>query len=251
MAKLEIIEEAELITTDSIKVGSMEVADYREVISSASEIARELTRFIRQRELHCEIHGKEYVYCEGWTSLGAMLGVTSRIISCIENPNIEGEFISTAVSIRTSDGFETGRADASCGPDEKEWKGRLRHARRSMSQTRATSKVFRLTMSWVMKIAGFEVTPAEEMQSRLLAEREKAAMESSTSLGDFAKDGDMPDNFLNHTAALVLAAEDSDSVTRILEGVKCELDQGTITKTQFNDISTLCMRRSVELGGQA
>lgn len=34
---------------------------------------------------------------------------------------------------------------------------------RSMAQTRATGKVYRLALSWIMKMAGFEPTPAEEM----------------------------------------------------------------------------------------
>lgn len=164
MNELITTEQAELVTTENIRVGSMDLADYREVVSKMSGVAKELTRFIRQRELYVAIHGKEYVFCEGWTSLGGMLGVTSKIESCVENPNIEGEFIAAAVAFRTSDGAELGRAEASCGPDEEMWRTRSRQAKRSMSQTRATSKVFRLTMSWVMKIAGFEVTPAEEMQ---------------------------------------------------------------------------------------
>ena len=33
----------------------------------------------------------------------------------------------------------------------------------SMAQTRATGKAFRNLLSWIMKAAGFEATPAEEM----------------------------------------------------------------------------------------
>ena len=35
----------------------------------------------------------------------------------------------------------------------------------SMAQTRAVSKAFRLALSWVMTLAGYEPTPAEEMKS--------------------------------------------------------------------------------------
>ena len=36
-------------------------------------------------------------------------------------------------------------------------------ARRSMAQTRATGKACRLAFSWIMALAGYEPTPAEEL----------------------------------------------------------------------------------------
>jgi hypothetical protein len=40
----------------------------------------------------------------------------------------------------------------------------------SMAQTRATGKAFRNLISWLMKAAGFEATPAEEMDFNKVAE---------------------------------------------------------------------------------
>jgi hypothetical protein len=47
--------------------------------------------------------------------------------------------------------------------DEPTWAKRPGYARRSMAVTRATGKAFRLGFSWIMTLAGYEVTPAEEM----------------------------------------------------------------------------------------
>ena len=57
-----------------------------------------------------------------------------------------------------------------CGSDDEldrygkpVWSTRPRYARRSMAQTRATGKACRLAFSWIMALAGYEPTPAEEM----------------------------------------------------------------------------------------
>ena len=44
-----------------------------------------------------------------------------------------------------------------------------------MAITRATGKAFRLSFSWIMKLAGFQPTPAEEMVDTINAEREEGA----------------------------------------------------------------------------
>jgi hypothetical protein len=47
--------------------------------------------------------------------------------------------------------------------DENLWAKRPTYARRSMAITRATGKAFRLGFSWVITLAGYNPTPAEEM----------------------------------------------------------------------------------------
>jgi hypothetical protein len=137
------------------------------VLEKASEIATQLAKIIDDKKLFVAIKGKRFVYCEGWTTLGAMLGVTVREVECIESPTKPGEFIATAEAIRTSDGMVIGSASASCGPDEKDWASRSRQARRSMAQTRAAGKAMRVLFSWVMNLAGYAVTPFEEVEGQL------------------------------------------------------------------------------------
>jgi hypothetical protein len=43
------------------------------------------------------------------------------------------------------------------------WGSRPKYARRSMAVTRATGKAFRISFSWIMSLAGYATTPAEEM----------------------------------------------------------------------------------------
>jgi len=69
----------------------------------------------------------------------------------------------TVELIRASDGAIIGRGSAICGMDESTWASRPRYARRSMAITRATGKAFRLGYSWIITLAGYAPTPAEEM----------------------------------------------------------------------------------------
>jgi len=137
----------------------LELYGKQEVIINACSIASTLSNIIRQQRLITSIKGKEYVNVEGWTTLGAMLGVIPREVSTTEE---EGIYTSIVELVRISDGAVIGRASAECG-EEEPWASRPRYARRSMAQTRATAKACRLAFSWIMKLAGYEPTPAEEM----------------------------------------------------------------------------------------
>lgn len=135
-----------------------------EVIERASAMASALADVIEKRKLYSMISGRKYVKVEGWTTLGAMLGVLPREVSCVER-EVDGhlEFEATIELVRTRDAAVIGRASALCGRDEPTWKSRPRYALKSMAATRATGKAYRLAWSWIVSLAGYEPTPAEEM----------------------------------------------------------------------------------------
>jgi hypothetical protein len=56
-----------------------------------------------------------------------------------------------------------GGASAECTLNEKNWSGKDSFSLRSMAITRATGKAFRLSFAWIMQLAGFEPTPADEI----------------------------------------------------------------------------------------
>jgi hypothetical protein len=60
-------------------------------------------------------------------------------------------------------GQVVGAAEAECLRSERTWKGRDDYALRSMAQTRAVSKALRGPLGFVVTLAGYEATPAEEM----------------------------------------------------------------------------------------
>lgn len=168
-----------IIRNTGVQLGSMQLAGPEEVVGRATAIANELAKIIQDKKLFSTISGKQFVRVEGWTTLGALLGVTPQEVS----NSADGDGVYTAVVelVRVSDGRIVGRASAECGaPDEVDrsgnptWADRPQYARRSMAATRATGKAFRLAFSWIMSLAGYEVTPWEEMQGVVFDEPNKA-----------------------------------------------------------------------------
>jgi hypothetical protein len=150
-----------------VELGTLHASSPAALIQSASEMARELAAVINTQKLYTVIQGKKFVGVEGWTTLAIMLGVTAREVQTTET--VEGVYTSIVELVRMSDGACISRASAECG-DEKPWNTRAKYARRSMAQTRATGKACRLAFSWIMSLAGYEVTPAEEMTPIIEAE---------------------------------------------------------------------------------
>ncbi len=153
--------------SQAVQLGSMPMDNPGAVIQRATEISKELVKIINDQHLYTVISDKKYVQVTGWSALGAMLGVLPREVSAHEFES--GDVEAVVELIRTSDGAVVGRGSAIVGMEEKDRKGNLtwanrpRYARRSMAITRATGKAFRLSFSWIMSLAGYQATPAEEM----------------------------------------------------------------------------------------
>ena len=135
-----------------------------ELVAVATEAADALAGVIKAKKLFSTISGREYVRVEGWTTLATMMGCLPRELQTTRET--DGSYIAIVELVRMSDGAVLTRASASCGMDEPVWAKRADYARRSMAATRATSKACRLAFSWVMALAGYEVTPAEEIPER-------------------------------------------------------------------------------------
>jgi hypothetical protein len=132
-------------------------------IAAATEIADVLSDVVRSRGLSVRLQGREYVLVDGWTTLAALAEVSPTEIS-VERLE-PGDYLAT-VELMRRDGTELARASALCGTDEKAWGSRPEYARRSMAITRATGKACRIAFGWIMRLAGYESTPAEEMPAR-------------------------------------------------------------------------------------
>jgi len=149
-----------LVPADHVYLGTIVLAP-EQVVETATRVATALKKVVTDRRLFSSIQGKEYVRVEGWTTLGAMLGVLPREV---ETKRLEdGSFEAKVDLVRSSDGMVIGGASALCGMDEPKWASKPDYARRSMAVTRATGKAYRLGFSWIMELAGYASTPAEEM----------------------------------------------------------------------------------------
>ena len=148
----------------------------RTKIGVATEVADCLSGLVRSQGLvvtglNRKDKDAEYVTVEGWEVLGTMLGIVpvTTIIEDIknkqgntvgykaratlyQNPIIENDEIVGGTVIA--------RAEAQA--DRSGFQKDL-FAIASMAQTRALGKAYRMGLSWIMKMAGFEGTFAEDM----------------------------------------------------------------------------------------
>lgn len=140
--------------------------DPQGVVDAASARAKVLANVIREKHLAVGINNREYVRVEGWTLLGTMLGVFPI---CVWSRRIDDGW-EARVEARTLNDRLVGAAEAQCDRSENTWKTRSDFALRSMAQTRATSKALRLPLGFIMALAGYETTPAEEMDALTTAQ---------------------------------------------------------------------------------
>lgn len=155
------------VSPAAVSLGTLQAGSPAALVQGAREMANALADVIEHQKLAKDIQGRKYVKVEGWTTLGVMLGVVPREVQTTEQ---DGIYTAVVELLRMADGVCISRASAECGsPDELDrygkpvWSSRPRYARRSMAQTRATGKACRLAFSWIMALAGYEPTPAEEM----------------------------------------------------------------------------------------
>jgi hypothetical protein len=130
-----------------------------EVVKQASRVADALKGVLVEKNLTKRIGNKEHVLVEGWQTLGSMVGVVPVVAWTRELSN----GWEARVEARTLDGRVVGAAEAMCTSEEKTWKTRDAYALRSMAQTRATSKALRGPLGFVVTLAGYDATPAEEI----------------------------------------------------------------------------------------
>lgn len=134
----------------------------------ASRCARALVQAINGNpQLKVAIQGRDYIKVEGWQTLGAMTKIDRvEVVWCREYtpPGADKPIGWEArVEVRDREGNVRGTGEAMCVRSERTWASRDEFAIRSMAQTRAMGKAYRMALSYVVSLAGYEPTPAEEM----------------------------------------------------------------------------------------
>jgi hypothetical protein len=132
-----------------------------QVLAEATRIADALAQVLRRQKLTTRIQGKEHVRVEGWQTLGGMVGVVPVVTWT--RPLEQGW--EARAEARTLDGRVVGAAEAECLRTETRWGRADDYAVRSMAQTRSISKALSAPLRFIVTLAGFEGTPAEEMPS--------------------------------------------------------------------------------------
>lgn len=125
--------------------------------------ANQLKDLVVDNKLYTNIKGKNYVNVEGWQIAGAFMGIFP-IVENVENLSDGVNYKYRAeVSLQDKEGRKVGHGVAICTNKESGKKNFDEYAVASMAQTRAVGKAFRMNIGWLLKVAGYETTPAEEM----------------------------------------------------------------------------------------
>lgn len=140
----------------------------KDLVEHAAVIANVLKDVIEKQNFVINISGNRYVKVDGWATLGSMVGILPRENKVIRHE--DGSYEASVSLINVKTGYEVGQGSAICAMDEV-WAKRPEYARRSMAITRATGKAYRIGLGWIMKFAGYESTPAEEMDGVVVVAR--------------------------------------------------------------------------------
>lgn len=127
-------------------------------------MANILKSHVVKHELYTNIQGKNYAHVEGWQFAGGLLGMFPRVVT-VENLSngTETKWKADVEIVNLKTGEIVSRGFAVCSNKEGKKKSFDEYAVLSMAQTRAIGKAYRNCIGWVMKLAGYETTPSEEM----------------------------------------------------------------------------------------
>jgi hypothetical protein len=174
-------------STGEIQTLDMTVARKPEVvIAEATEAADALRKLLDKKPNKVMMNGEQYLEFEDWQTVGKFYGLTVKVASSqyIEYGAVRG-FEARAVVMDVRSGMEVSAAEAMCLNDEDKWSTRSKYEwktvqnqrirekvgeepvplfqLKSMAQTRACAKALRNVLAWVVVLAGYKPTPAEEM----------------------------------------------------------------------------------------
>jgi hypothetical protein len=182
-----------------------------EVIAHATEIANSLDRLVKAQGFAVAMGGrKPHLEIGAWQALGALTGALggealhaetipgsvkpvgekttyhvhekkysgpkgNRVLEKEIDYDVEGQDWEATVEVKTAGGVVIGRAAGMCSRAEPSWMPKPDPALRSMAETRAASRAFRAALGWIVAIAGYNPTPAEEMPAENINQYGKAA----------------------------------------------------------------------------
>ena len=139
--------------------------DYRspeEVLAEGVRQAKVLMQIVDANPgLAPMINKKRFPTVEIWETLGKFNHLTARTEWTRQRS--DGTFEARVELVDTHTGFVIGAAEAECSRSEEKWAKSLGYSLKSMAQTRAVSKAFRMNLSWIVVLAGMQPTPAEEV----------------------------------------------------------------------------------------
>jgi len=150
-------------TKKAARVESYDIAKSDETL----DLAKDLAKFIKENKLSTQVQGKEFVNVEGWQYAGSRLGIVPIVEHVINVSDYAAGEIKYQAKVTLFDmrsQHTVGAGFAICSNKESGKKFYQEFAIASMAQTRAIGKAYRNILAWIIRAAGYEPTPAEEME---------------------------------------------------------------------------------------
>lgn len=163
--------------------------------------AQALADFIKEQKLTVKIRGHDYVKVEGWQFAGINFGVVPIVekLTKLESTGQEHKYQCEVKLVRLANNQTVGFGIGVCTTKEATKRTFDEYAIASMAQTRAIGKAYRNLFAWLVKAAGFEPTPAEEMDevinkatsAKIVKNQERAKHTVQTKIEDFTEDANV------------------------------------------------------------
>ena len=160
---------AEIAIAEHALPTNISAADFALKMQEATAKAKILTNVIAAQsdKYVVRAQGQEFLRYEAWATLAQGYGLTAGVESYEHIYDTDGHTVlgvmATAV-LRDSMGTQIGGAPAFCMFDEPNWTNKPLAQVASMAGTRAAGKALRIGLSWVVVLAGYNPTPAEEFE---------------------------------------------------------------------------------------
>jgi hypothetical protein len=150
-------------------------------VSTMFPVADCLSNILYSKGLYISLKNRPYITVDGWQIAGAFYGLGARVVEVEKMDTGQATFThfgkTKALSgyrakaeifdVRT--GTVVNANEAICLNSERGKEDFAEYALHSMAQTRAIGKAYRTRLGGIVKLAGFESTPAEEMDAVIVA----------------------------------------------------------------------------------
>lgn len=199
---------------------------FEDKITVAEEVATALSNVIEKQQLY-QTFGKnqqKYVTVDGWNTLGTMLGCTPYVENVRDVTDIFGKgirkrerFFEATVSIRKGDTVLS-RVSSICSNLETGKENQDDYAIYSMAQTRAIGKGYRSALGWIIKLSGYESTPAEEMiEKQNEMKRVNRVKSFEKAKAKTTKEENVDEVIIDVTPESATVVDEGDDVLKIVE----------------------------------
>lgn len=142
-------------------------------LAHTKKLVKEMMKFIDDNRLSVNIAGKKYLQVEAWQFAGSQLNLTAVVTEITDiSTDTTPRFSATVEIYHNPTGQLVSRGFAMCSKAETKKKSFDEYAVMSMAQTRAIGKAYRNILAWLVKMAGFEGTPVEEVSDNIREDME-------------------------------------------------------------------------------